>query len=225
MPDNDLMAAPRTPAPTPAPTAPAPHVPSALEANLGLRERKKLRTRESIRQAMYRLVTEQGFESTTIEQIAAAAEVSQSTVFRYFPTKEDIVLSDEYDPLLRDAFRSRPAGEAPLVALRRAVTDTMRVLHLDVTDELALRLRLVRHNHQLRARMFQGMDTSANVLLPALAERTGRPEDDFELRVVLGAVMGALTQALFDWVDRDGVDDIGQTVDRALEVLERGLEL
>ncbi|NGN63764.1 TetR family transcriptional regulator [Streptomyces sp. A7024] len=184
-----------------------------------------MRTREAIRQATYRLVQEQGYDATTVEQIAEAAEVSPSTVFRYFPTKEDIILSDEYDPLLADAIRARPADEPPLVALRRAMTDVMRLLWEQVTEEVGVRLRLIRAVPQLRARMLEGMDTSTETLLPVLAERSGRPVDDFELRVVVGAVMGALMQALFDWVDRGGTDDLSETVDRALEVLERGLEL
>src|SRR5690606_14406568 len=61
----------------------------------GLRERKKIKTRRAIRAAMYALVEEQGYEATTVEQIAERADVSPSTVFRYFPTKEDILLTDE----------------------------------------------------------------------------------------------------------------------------------
>ena len=71
---------------------------------VGLRERKKQKTRESIQRTALRLFERQGYEETTIEQIAAAAEISESTFFNYFPTKEDVVLYDAYDPVakLRD---------------------------------------------------------------------------------------------------------------------------
>src|SRR5690606_7272503 len=87
MTDNEGMTMARTPVRGPA-------------RQLGLRERKKIKTRMAIREATYDLIKEQGYDGTTVEQIAERAEVSPSTVFRYFPTKEDIVLTDEYDPLV-----------------------------------------------------------------------------------------------------------------------------
>lgn len=90
---------------------PVDSVAESLQPQLSLRERKKIKTRTAIRRATYRLIAEQGYEATTVEQIAEAAEVSPSTVFRYFPTKEDIVLTDEFDPIMLRELRSRPAGE------------------------------------------------------------------------------------------------------------------
>lgn len=89
------------------------HPLTAQQPQPGLRERKKLKTRTAIRGAAFRLIAKQGYEATTVEQIAEASEVSPSTVFRYFPTKEDIVLTDEYDPVMASVLRSRPAGESP----------------------------------------------------------------------------------------------------------------
>ncbi|WP_374936808.1 TetR/AcrR family transcriptional regulator, partial [Streptomyces sp. Ru71] len=77
-------------------TPPASAAAGTSETGLGLRERKKLRTGQAIRQAARRLIDERGYDNTTTEQIAAAAEVSPSTVFRYFPSKEHIVLTDGY---------------------------------------------------------------------------------------------------------------------------------
>src|ERR1700749_964198 len=87
----------------------------------GLRERKKARTRAAIRQEALRLFREQGYQATTVEQIAAAAEVSPSTFFRYFPTKEDVVLQDDMDVRLLEALEQQPPGLAPIAAMRAAI--------------------------------------------------------------------------------------------------------
>ncbi|MFW6694779.1 TetR/AcrR family transcriptional regulator [Streptomyces sp. MAR4 CNX-425] len=216
------MASSRT---TSAPPAAAIGAAALTEAGLGLRERKKLRTRQAIRQAAYRLIEEQGYETTTVEQIAEAAEVSPSTVFRYFATKEDIILTDEYDPVLEQAMLSRPADEPPLVALREAVVTSLRLLYDEFRPEFMLRMQLVREVPALRAQMHESTDQNIELLCGVLSERTGRPRDDFELRVVVGAIFGALTQVLFEWAGRESEWDLVETVDRALAVLERGLTL
>src|ERR1700689_5570392 len=82
----------------------------------GLRERKKARTRASLREHALRLFREQGYQATTVEQIAAAAEVSPSTFFRYFPTKEDVVLQDDMDTRMIQAFERQPAALGPVAS-------------------------------------------------------------------------------------------------------------
>src|SRR5258708_39627591 len=88
---------------------------------VGLRERKKVKTRAAIKQHALRLFQEQGYAATTVEQIAEAAEVSPSTFFRYFPTKEDVVLQDDFDPLFVEAFKLQPPDLSPIQALRAAI--------------------------------------------------------------------------------------------------------
>src|SRR3984957_1002089 len=87
----------------------------------GLRERKEARTRASIREHALRLFREQGYHATTVEQIAAAAEVSPSTFFRYFPTKEDVVLQDDMEPLLAEAIEHQPPELGVVAAVRASL--------------------------------------------------------------------------------------------------------
>ena len=90
---------------------------------LGLRERKKIKTRQAIRREAFRLIDENGYATTTVEQIAEAAEVSPSTFFRYFPSKESLLLADDLDPLILAAFEAQPPDLSPTQAFRRAYAD------------------------------------------------------------------------------------------------------
>src|SRR5688572_16827117 len=92
---------------------------SPVEQRPSLRERKKVKTRRTIQEHALRLFAEQGYDATTIEQIAEVSEVSPSTFFRYFPTKEDVVITDEHDPAMAAVYLAQPAELPPIEALRR----------------------------------------------------------------------------------------------------------
>ncbi|MFE7900728.1 TetR/AcrR family transcriptional regulator [Streptomyces sp. NPDC057424] len=198
-------------------------VPDAAR-HLSLRERKKIKTRIAIRDATYALIKEQGYDATTVEQIAERAEVSPSTVFRYFPTKEDIVLTDEYDPLVEDLLRARPRDEPVLESLRWSIRQGMTMALADTADseqdEMILRIRLMVEVPALRARMLESMSVTGRLLCRALAERTGRDEDELEVRVYAMGLMGALLEAMIYWVERDFRDDLPELVDRTLDTLK-----
>ncbi|MES9556467.1 MULTISPECIES: TetR family transcriptional regulator [unclassified Streptomyces] len=191
----------------------------------GLRERKKLRTRIAIRGAAHRLIAEQGYEATTVEQIAAAAEVSPSTVFRYFPAKEDIVLGDAYDPALGAALRGRPRGEPPLESLRQVLTGTLAASLATGEQELRQRTRLMVEVPAIRLRMAESMSGTAAVLADALAARSGRDPDDLTVRVFVAAVLGTLREVTLYWGEHGQEGDLVAMVDRALGTLEDGLTL
>ncbi|MYX35372.1 MULTISPECIES: TetR family transcriptional regulator [unclassified Streptomyces] len=190
-----------------------------------LRERKKIRTRRDIRRAALRLFEAQGYDGTTVERIAEAAEVSASTVFRYFPTKEDIVLPDDHDPVMVAELRARPAREPVVASLRHALLCPLRGVLADegALEELRQRLRLVRSVPAVRARMGERIREAGRLLASVTAERLGRPDDDLEVRVVVAAVMGAWSEAVFHWLDSDGTADPGAVLDRSLELLAAGL--
>jgi len=199
----------------------------AAEPRLGLRERKKIKTRMAIRKATYRLVQEQGYDATTIEQIAEAAEVSPSTVFRYFPTKEDIVITDEYDPLLEEELRSRPADEPLVKSLRHVVhTAVERSMsgEYETPEEKRLRGRLMVEVPAVRTRMSESMSVTGRMMCRVVAERTGRDPDDLEVRVYCMGVVGALMEASRYWIEHGQRDDLAEYVARTLDVLEHGLE-
>ncbi|GAB7104082.1 TetR family transcriptional regulator [Streptomyces phaeofaciens JCM 4814] len=195
----------------------------ADRSQLGLRERKKIKTREAIRTATYALIKEQGYDATTIDQIAERAEVSPSTVFRYFPTKEDIVLTDEYDPILLEELRSRPADEPWTDSIRYVMREAVRTGVEEDAEVARLRTHLMVQVPAVRSRMMQSMSVTGRMLCTAIAERTGSDPDSLEVRVYAMSLIGGLMETSLYWAENDHRDDFASLVDRTLTVLARGL--
>src|SRR5258707_7503885 len=107
-----------------------------MEAELGLRERKKLRTRQLIAETAQRMFVERGFDAVPVAAVARAAEVSEATVFNYFPTKEDLVYQgmEAFETELLAAVRDRPAGEPFVAAVAPVVLPPRRVLAAEGED-------------------------------------------------------------------------------------------
>jgi AcrR family transcriptional regulator len=162
----------------------------AASASAGLRERKKAKTRALIREVAMGLFEERGFAATTVEQIAEAAEVSPSTFFRYFPAKEDVVLADDWDPLLIAAIRAQPAELAPIDALLGGVKTFAAGLSEEDWAAERRRQKLFGEFPELRARYLQQLTSSVDMLAAVLAERAGKPAGDLTSRVLAGALIG-----------------------------------
>jgi AcrR family transcriptional regulator len=191
---------------------------------LSLRERKKMKTRAAIRRHALKLFREQGFENTTIDQIVDPLEISQSTFFRYFPTKEDVVLQDDYDDLLIEAFKNQPADMSPLSAMRAAMHEVFSGLSPEEVKAERERQVLIRETPELRSRMLDDYGRSIQLLADLVAERLGRPPDIFALRVFAGALVGAMLAANFTAID-DPNADFFTLLDKAIGLLEAGLPL
>ncbi len=191
-------------------------------AEEGLRERKKRRTRQSIAHHALRLFAEQGYEATTVEQIAAAAQVSPSTFFRYYPSKEEVVLQDDYDPIWRAAVLARPAGEAPLAAVRNSLIALAPELAGEGAADLRARLQLVLAMPALRGRVIQNTAATTAVLADALAKRAGRDEPDYVDRVLAAASVGVAVVAILDWADSD-TPDLEGLLRRGFAALSEGI--
>jgi AcrR family transcriptional regulator len=194
------------------PQAPAPR---------GLRERKKAQTRAAIQRHALRLFEQSGYSTTTMEQIAAAADVSPSTLYRYFPTKEDLILQDDYDPLLAAAFRAQPRDLPILEAFRAAVNQTLSMLPDRDQIEAAKRARMSYAIPEVRARALDHMFTTADMLTDLFAERLNRSPDELEVRVLAGTVIGALLAAQQRWT-ADPEADLFAILDQALQCLIDG---
>jgi AcrR family transcriptional regulator len=186
---------------------------------LGLRERKKIRTKETIQREAYRLFDEKGYANTTIEQIAEAAEVSPSTFFRYFPSKELVLMADDLDRVTIDALARQPGDLSPLQAFRRAFDITMKTVSEDNWQLERTRQRLVFSIPELKAAQFDAYRRIIRLLAEAECRRSGRAGDDFEVRVFFGVLAGALMAV----IDRTpgAVDQLY----RALDFIEAGMPL
>jgi AcrR family transcriptional regulator len=209
-----MSALPDATARPPAPTGPA------GAARPGLRERKKARTRAAIREHALRLFREQGYDNTTVEQIAEAAEVSPSTFFRYFPTKEDVVLQDDMDLLWMDVYRAQPADLSPIAAMRAAMSSALTSLGAAELAQLREAMDLAVAVPAVRARMLEELARTMRIIAEAVAEHSGRPAADFEVQTLAGAVVGV---AMAAWFDHPDPEDFMDRFDRGLALLESGL--
>ena len=160
----------------------------------GLRERKKAQTRRSLQEQAMRLFLAKGYDTTTVAEIVAAAGVSHMTFFRYFPTKEDVVLADDYDPLIADLIAARPANEAPMEKLRHALATAVARVYGADRDTLLARTRLILSTPALRARLWENQAATVGLIARALSSMRGDP--DFRTRVIAAAGVAALSTAV-----------------------------
>lgn len=171
----------------------------------GLRELRKAHTRARIQHQALQLIELQGYQRTTCEQIAAAAVVSAATLFRYFPTKEDIVLQDVYDPMIAEAVFNRPAHEPALTAVRRGLADAFAQVDEADLEEVRQRTALILSVPALRSRMVEQQESLIAHLSQVLADRTpGAEPASLEVRVAAAACTAAVSVAVEHWATVGG---------------------
>lgn len=198
--------------------------PASTPIARGLRERKKLKTRESIQREAMRLIGKQGYEQTTVEQIAAAVEISPSTFFNYFPSKEDVVMYDAYDPMIVSLMAERPVGE-PLSASMRSVLEAMSGIFERDREIILARGRLWFEVPALRARMWEQLDQAQLLMSTVIARRSGRDPGDFEIRVIVMIAVTAALEGMREWLHRDGKGSFIELVNQALDLVDAGARL
>jgi AcrR family transcriptional regulator len=195
---------------------------------VGLRESKKQRTRQEIADEAMRLFATRGFDHVTVAEVAAAAGVSEKTVFNYFPTKEDLFYDEvpAREAALVDAVRSREPGESILAALHRLEAGECPRL---CSPGFATFARIIEESHALQAKELEVMARFVQVLTDAIQAELGIDERD--ARVTAGLLVsvhsqlfrGARNQALAGKHGPAAVRRLRADLDRAHHLLEHGL--
>jgi AcrR family transcriptional regulator len=187
-----------------------------------LRERKRTRTRLMIQAEALRLFAEKGYAETTVEEIADAAAISPRTFFRYFPSKEDVVLWDEYDPRVGELIEARPDDEPAAESIRAIIRETLAGLHRRDPEQLLTRVRLLGSVPELRARFLEMQGQGAEMIAAAFAHRQKIP-DERQLRVTAAALSAAVTVAIDQWQRDGGKSDLLALFDQTIDALTKGI--
>jgi AcrR family transcriptional regulator len=192
----------------------------------GLRERRKALTAAELEAAAYRLFGERGFDAVTVDDIAAEADVSRRTFFRYFASKEDVLLADHFVQLgrLRDAMAARPADEPIITALRNALL-SMTSDFEDRKEMIIVRGRIMRDTPSLQARSLVHQKLWEDAMQEMVAERLGvDPVTDLRPGVVSAATLAAMRIAFTIWLTSGCDGDLIEMTAEALDLLDGGLQ-
>ena len=192
----------------------------------GLRERRKALTAAELEAAAFRLFGERGFDAVTVDDIAAEADVSRRTFFRYFASKEDVLLADHFVQLarLREAMDARPADEPIVTALRNALL-SMSTDFEDRKEMIILRGRLMRDTPSLQARSLVHQKLWEEAMQEMVADRLGvDPVKDLRPGVVSAATLAAMRVAFTIWLTAGCGGDLIAMTAEALDLLDGGLQ-
>ena len=178
------------------------------------RQRKKTITRERIRASALQLFREQGYDATTVEQIAAAAGVSHMTFFRYFPTKEDVAMSDSYDPMIAALLEQTPATWPLTQRIRTALLQGLQQVYDTDRDALLAQNKLIVSTPALRERLWADQMATQQLILQALG-----PLPSFQTRVIVALCLAAASTAVLAWVENNGTPELPDLINQAFETL------
>ncbi|MEU4539573.1 helix-turn-helix domain-containing protein [Streptosporangium sp. NPDC023825] len=185
-----------------------------------LRARRRAQTQRTIQAHAIRLFSERGYDTTTMNDVAEAAGVSPMTVYRHFPTKEDLVLVDQHGELIAELIAASP-GDQPLVRrIGGALVDAAAALTGDdpAADRqfLLTRLQLMISAPALRARHLDNQYALQQAITKALGDDTADPDAAFQAQAAASACLAALHTAMVRWAEDDGRPDLPHLIGQAL---------
>lgn len=185
----------------------------------GRREAKKAATRRTLIDVAMALFAQQGYHATTVEQVAAAAGVSHMTFFRYFPSKDHLVLTPEYDPLLVQHLTDRPDEEPAVEMVRAAVLASLEAIYPARRDELLQRWTLVAATPELLALQAQRTATTQSLVAEGLGAHPGHEAASLRTRVIAAACLAAATTASLTWAQHSGQASLLDLTNDAFDTL------
>lgn len=171
------------------------------------------------------LFEERGFDAVTIEEIADASEVSPSSIYRYFGTKEDLVLWADVDLRADEHLEAALAERVPLDGVRRLVLGTIEALDAEAEQLARRRVALMMSTPELEQAGSARTYALAEGLGTLLAARLGRPPVDLEVQVFAHALTGGLLGMLHHWHGTGFAQPLATVADRAFEIFEEGLDI
>ncbi|MFY1693205.1 TetR/AcrR family transcriptional regulator [Plantactinospora sp. WMMB782] len=163
-----------------------------------------------------RLFVERGYDSTTVSDVADAAGVSAMTVYRHFPTKEDLVLVDQNGPLVAERIAATPAGQPLVRRIGSALVDSARTLTAGDDGLLLARLRLMISTPALRARHLDNHYVLQQAIVDGLGDEAADPDAKFRAEAAASACLAAMHTALVRWAKDDGRTDLPALIAEAL---------
>jgi len=190
------------------------------EAASDYRERKRLAVQSDISDVAMRLFEEHGFDGTTIEQIAAEVGLSSRSVFRYFASKEDVVLGHlaRAGLELHERLVARPLSESPWVALRAAFDASLAQFD-DNPESLRRQSRMMQQTPSLRARHLEKQLRWQQLLVPNIAERLGVDDGDAGAHALVASALACLDAATTAWAAADDDRPVREVLDAAIAVV------
>lgn len=192
-------------------------------SELGLRERKKIQAKSFIQRQAFDLFVANGYEATTIEQIVIAADVSQSTFFRYFPTKEAVVLYDSLDLPLVQVLSDQSFDGTFIETFRHGAKKVFGNLSAEQAKMELQRINLICSDPKLRAAMFDELMRNVDIFAAAIAERTGQHKTDTMVRNLAGAIAGVIAVTVMDARKKRTMKAFAKSIDDALAQLDDSL--
>ena len=189
---------------------------SPVRRSAATRPSKRERTLAALLGAGLDLFERQGYEQTTVAEIARAAGVTEMTFFRYFPAKEHLLLDDPYDPVLIEAIAEQPRDAAPLLRAARGIRSAWRALPEPETPIIRRRVRVAAATPALRGAMWRSTGNTEQAIVEQLVADGAAPD---VARVAAASVLAALVAGLFIWAE-DERRSLGEAIERALDVIE-----
>jgi AcrR family transcriptional regulator len=191
-----------------------------MAAKVSLRDRRTAATRQRILDAAFALFVDQGFDATTIDEIAERADVAPRTFFRYFATKEALLFHEFEQRLaeVHDRITRRPTGEPPGATFVGVLCEMVDEVE-STPEERALLVRLMSERPALLTHQRVTLaEQGERQVTGALAERAGLPPDDLGLRAMVAAVSACFDIALRDWIEAGATEPFARTLHETLRV-------